>query len=63
MSTWTIQRKGLAGFVTVVIVAALTPATASAHPCTSKFSVATASFLSLNTAAWGGALPTAHWRR
>ncbi len=52
-----VQRKGLAGFVTVVIVAALMPATASAHPCTSKFSVATASFLSLNTAAWGGALP------
>ncbi len=56
------RRNGLAGFVAgcaaVFTVAAFAPATAFAHPCTSKFPVATASFLSLNNAGWGGGLPT-----
>jgi hypothetical protein len=56
------RRKGLAGLVAggALAAAALMPSAALAHPCSTTWSLSTATFLSANNsdAAWAGSLPT-----
>src|SRR3712207_1267796 len=56
------RRKGLAGLLagSALAVAALMPSAAQAHPCSTTWSLSTATFLSANNsdAAWAGSLPT-----